>query len=181
MFNPTLHLFLFPSIKRTGIRAAEVAADTAGDGDFFTVVVAAFRAGETFAGAFKFTGETAFVAFVDWRVGTVVRHAVVAVIPYVFQRFQVMLNIRDGIHIEKENFNELANFLEKNGIPSAELEDLRNALIEDGQPTDKKFGSKVSAWIGNIITKASTGTIDVSVGTIAGILTNAISKYYGLM
>ena len=94
MFNPTLNLFLFSSIKRTGIRAAEVAADTTGDGDFVTVVVAAFRTGETFAGAFKFTGETAFVAFVDWRVGPVVRHAVVAVIPYVFQRFQVMLNIR---------------------------------------------------------------------------------------
>ncbi|HEZ0575340.1 TPA: hypothetical protein WGP97_000073 [Neisseria meningitidis] len=93
----------------------------------------------------------------------------------------VQQNIQDGIHIEKENFNKLANFLAKNGIPSAELEDLRNALIEDGQPTDKKFGSKVSAWIGNIITKASTGAIDVSVGTIAGILTNAISKYYGLM
>ncbi|WP_314815533.1 hypothetical protein, partial [Aggregatibacter segnis] len=25
VFNPTLHLFLFPRIKRTGIRAAEVA------------------------------------------------------------------------------------------------------------------------------------------------------------
>ena len=94
MFNPTLHFFLLPCIKRTGIRAAEVAADTTGDGDFVTVVVAAFRTGETFAGAFKFTGETAFVAFVDWRVGTVVRHAVVTVIPHVFQRFQVMLNVR---------------------------------------------------------------------------------------
>ena len=94
MFNPTLHLFLFPRIKRTGIRAAEIAADAAGDRDFFTVVVATFRAGETFAGAFKFTGETAFVAFVDWRVGPVVGHAVVTVIPHVFQRFQVMLNVR---------------------------------------------------------------------------------------
>ena len=87
MLNPTLNFLLFPSIKWTGIRATEVAADTTGDGDFFTVVVATFRAGETFAGAFKFASETAFVAFVDWRVGTVVRHAVVAVIPYVFQRF----------------------------------------------------------------------------------------------
>ena len=94
VLNPTLHFFLFPCIKRTGIRAAEVAADATGDGNFFTVVVTAFRAGETFAGAFKFTGETAFVAFVDWRVGAVVRHSVVAVIPHVFQRFQVMLNVR---------------------------------------------------------------------------------------
>ena len=94
VFNPTLNLFLFPCIKRTGIRAAEVAADTAGNRNFFTVVVATFRAGEAFTGAFKFAGETAFVAFVDWRVGTVLRHAVVAVIPHVFQCLQVMLNVR---------------------------------------------------------------------------------------
>lgn len=93
----------------------------------------------------------------------------------------VQQNIQDGIHIEKGNFSELANFLEKNGIPPAELEDLRSALTEDSQPIDKNFGAKVSAWIGNIVTKASNGVIDVSVGTIAGILTNAISKYYGLM
>ena len=94
MLNPTLHLFLFPSIKWTGIRTAEVAADTTGDGDFFTVMVATFRAGETFAGTFKFAGETTFITFVDWCVGTVIRHAVVAVIPHVFQCLQVMLNVR---------------------------------------------------------------------------------------
>ena len=94
MLNPTLHLFLFPSIKRTGIRATEVAADTASNRNFFTVMVATFRAGETFAGAFKFTGETTFITFVDWCVGPVIRHAVVAVIPHVFQGFQVMLNVR---------------------------------------------------------------------------------------
>ena len=94
VFNPTLNLFLFPCIKRTGIRATQVAADAACDRDFFTVVVTAFRAGETFAGTFKFTGETAFVAFVDWCVGAVVRHAVVAIIPHIFQCFQVVLNVR---------------------------------------------------------------------------------------
>ena len=94
MLNPTLHLFLFPCIKRTGIRAAEVAADAASNRNFFTVMVTTFRAGETFACAFKFTGETAFITFVDWCVGAVIRHAVVAVIPNVFQCFQVMLNVR---------------------------------------------------------------------------------------
>lgn len=43
----------------------------------------------------------------------------------------VQQNIQDGIHIEEGNFSELANFLEKNGIPPAELEDLRIALTED--------------------------------------------------
>ncbi|EGV35514.1 hypothetical protein [Neisseria weaveri] len=93
----------------------------------------------------------------------------------------IQQNIQDGIHIEQGNFNELADFLSKNGIPSAELENLQNAINEDGQPTDKNFGEKVSAWIGSIITKASSGALDVSVGTIAGVLTNAISKYYGLI
>lgn len=93
----------------------------------------------------------------------------------------IQQNIQDGIHIGQGNFNELADFLSKHGIPSAELENLQNAINEDGQPTDKNFGEKVSAWIGSIITKASSGALDVSVGTIAGVLTNAISKYYGLI
>ena len=57
-------------------------------------MVAAFRAGEAFTGAFEFAGEAAFVAFVNGRIGAVVRHAVVAVIPHVFQRLKVVLDVR---------------------------------------------------------------------------------------
>lgn len=94
MLDSTLNFFLLTGVERACIRAAEVAAYAARDGNAGRIVVAAFRAGEAFAGALEFTGETALVAFVDRRVGAVVRHAAVAVIPHVFQRFEVVLQVR---------------------------------------------------------------------------------------
>lgn len=58
------------------------------------VVVTTFRAGKAFAGALELTGKATLVAFINWRVGPVIRHVLVAVIPHVFQRFQIVLNIR---------------------------------------------------------------------------------------
>ncbi len=93
----------------------------------------------------------------------------------------IQQNIYDGIHIERGNFDSLADFLIKNGIPYSELSELKIALNEDVTPTDaKNFGGKVSEWIGNIVAKASSGIIDIPAATIAGLLTNAISKYYGI-
>lgn len=57
-------------------------------------MVTAFRAGEAFAGAFEFTGKAALVALIDRCVGSVIRHVLIAVIPDVFQCFQVVLNVR---------------------------------------------------------------------------------------
>lgn len=91
-------------------------------------------------------------------------------------------NIHDGIHIEANNFDQLADVLSKNGIPFSELSSLKEAIDLDEKPIEaNKFGTNVSQWIGNIMTKASSGTINVSLATIAGLLTNAISQYYGLM
>ncbi len=56
-------------------------------------MVAAARAGEALGGALELTGKAALVALVDGGVGTVVGHLVVAVVPDVFQRFQVVLDV----------------------------------------------------------------------------------------
>lgn len=91
-------------------------------------------------------------------------------------------NIYDGIHIEANNFDQLADFLSKNGIPSSELSSLKEAIDLDEKPTEaNKFGTNVSQWIGRIMAKASNGTINIALSTIAGLLTNAISQYYGLI
>lgn len=90
-------------------------------------------------------------------------------------------NIHDGIHIETNNFDQLADVLSKNGIPFSELAALQKAIDLDEKPNEKnKFGTNVSKWIDNIISKVSSGAINVSLNTISGLLTNAISKYYGL-
>lgn len=94
----------------------------------------------------------------------------------------IQQNIHDGIHIEQGNFDTLADYLSKNGIPYSELSYLKQAIDLDEYPTEpNKFGKHVSEWIGNIVTKISSGVLNVSSATISGLLTNAISKYYGLM
>ena len=57
-------------------------------------MVAAFRAGEAFTGTFKLTGEAALVTLINWRVGPVIRHVLVAIVPNVLQRLEVVLNVR---------------------------------------------------------------------------------------
>ncbi len=57
-------------------------------------MVAAFRTGKALAGALEFAGEPALVTLVNRRIGAVIRHVVIAVIPHVFQRLQVVLKIR---------------------------------------------------------------------------------------
>jgi hypothetical protein len=94
MFHAAFHFFLLPGVKRTGIRAAKITAYAAGHRHTCGVVVAAFRAGKSFAGTLKLTGKAALIAFINRRVSTVIRHMLIAVIPDVFQRTQVVLNIR---------------------------------------------------------------------------------------
>lgn len=93
MLDAAFHFFLLARIERARIRAAEVAADTAGHRHLGRIVVAAARAGKALGGALELAGEAAVVALVNGRVGTVVGHLVIAVVPDVFERFQVVLDI----------------------------------------------------------------------------------------
>lgn len=93
----------------------------------------------------------------------------------------IQQNIHDGIHIEKGNFDSLAEYLFKNGIPYSELSKLKITLNEDSPPINtKNFGNHVRNWIDDIVKKVSNRIIDIPIATITGLLTKAISKYYGL-
>lgn len=94
MFHPAFHFFLFTRIKWPCIWATQITTYPAGDRHFRWLMVAAFRAGKAFAGTREFTGEAAFIALINWRVGAVIRNPAVAVIPDVFQRPDVVLQIR---------------------------------------------------------------------------------------
>lgn len=56
-------------------------------------MVTTFRASEAFAGALKLAGKATLVAFIDRCVGAVIRYMLIAVIPDIFQRLQVVLNV----------------------------------------------------------------------------------------
>ncbi len=94
MLNAAFNLFLLAGVERTSVRAAEIAADPSGDRHPGGIVVATFRAGKAFTGTFELAGKAALIALIDRRVGTVIGDMLVAVIPDIFQRFQVVLDIR---------------------------------------------------------------------------------------
>ena len=94
MLHAALHFFLLAGVERAGVRASEITAYPAGYRHARGIVVAAFRAGEAFAGTLELTGKTALVALIDRRIGPVIGHVLIAIIPHVFQRPQVVLNIR---------------------------------------------------------------------------------------
>ena len=93
MLHPALDLFLLAAVERPSIRAAEITAYPASHRDLGGVMVATFGAGEPLAGTFEFTGKATLVAFVDGGVGAVIGDPVVAVVPDVFQGFQIVLDI----------------------------------------------------------------------------------------
>lgn len=94
MLNAAFHFFLLPGVKRTGIRTTQITAHAAGHRYSCCIVVAAFRAGEAFAGTLELAGKTTLVALINRRIGPVIGHMLIAVIPDIFQRTQVVLNIR---------------------------------------------------------------------------------------
>ena len=82
--------------------------------------------------------------------------------------------------IEKNNFNTLSDYLLSKGISPDDITSLQTALNDDPSPTTpRQFGKKVCAWIGTMTSKAVAGTLSLSVNVVAGVLTDAISKYYG--
>ena len=59
MLNAALHFFLLAGVERPRVRAAEITAHSAGNGNAGGVVVTAFRAGKALAGALELAGKYA--------------------------------------------------------------------------------------------------------------------------
>ena len=93
MLDAALDLFLLARVEGARIRAAEVTAHPAGHRHLGGIVVAAAWAGEALGGTLELAGEAAVVALVDGGVGAVIGHPVIAVVPDVFERFQVVLDV----------------------------------------------------------------------------------------
>lgn len=85
-----------------------------------------------------------------------------------------------SIKIEKNDFDTLSQYLLSNNISKDDIILLEVAIKSDPSPTvPRQFGGKVGAWIGSMTSKAVAGTLAISVDVVAGVLTDAISKYYG--
>lgn len=85
------------------------------------------------------------------------------------------------INITTGDFNSLRKLLIEKGVDDADLDELEKAVEQDDKPSEKgRFGTKVSHWISKMVEKASNGSWQIGIGVAANLLSNAISKFYGL-
>ena len=84
-------------------------------------------------------------------------------------------------NISTNDFSSLEKILREQGVQSPDLEELKEALQSDPKPaTDRALGPKVSSWISRMIKKAADGTWNVGLTAAGNLLSQAITKYYGL-
>lgn len=83
--------------------------------------------------------------------------------------------------ISKGDFESLQNELKKLGVEQDDINELKTAIENEPEiKKSKKFGEKVSAWIGKMIQKAAIGSWDVGIAVAGNVLATIIAKYYGL-
>ena len=101
-------------------------------------------------------------------------------------------NIADGssninqtsiLNVNKNDLKSLKSELIKLGVPSTELEELENSIKADNKNDvikNKDLGSRVTNWIGGLLTKSAKGVIPVIHGLTANMITKALFLYYGI-
>ena len=76
---------------------------------------------------------------------------------------------------EPHDLDALLDIAGKLGLSGREREELRVALTQDGERKESKFGPKVAAWFGRTTQKL----LESGFTAAPGLLTEAISRYYG--
>lgn len=85
-----------------------------------------------------------------------------------------------GQQITVGDFVSLAQFLSDYGIHPAEVQELQDALEDDGPPPEEgNFGSKVKEWVGGMVQKAASGVWKISLDVATNVLTKGLFQYYG--
>jgi hypothetical protein len=86
-----------------------------------------------------------------------------------------------NLTISLNDFASLEKVLRCNGVQNEDVEELRAAVRSDPKPhRGQGYGPRVSSWFGKMMKEAAQGTWKVGVQIGATLLTQAISKYYGL-
>ena len=82
--------------------------------------------------------------------------------------------------VQKNDIESLATLLRTLDVDQDDIYEIASALQQDPIGSDGSFGPKVNSWLGKMINKAASGTINVSAEAAATALTGALNGYYGL-
>lgn len=85
-----------------------------------------------------------------------------------------------NITVNAGNMQDLRNQLLQQGIDQKDIIDLEAAIkAEPKIDGDKKFGPKVTKWVGNMLGKAASGAWATGLGAAGAVLEKALLGYYG--
>ena len=81
--------------------------------------------------------------------------------------------------VPKGDVHSLISYLRKHNLESDDLSELKDAVSSEPSAPDGRYGPKVRAWLGGMISKAASNTWNVGVETASKVLTDALNGYYG--
>jgi len=84
------------------------------------------------------------------------------------------------ITVNKGDSESLAKFLKTMNVEDEDIQKLQEALVTEPVATSGGFGKRVSAWIGEMVSKSAQGLWNVTTTIASNILTKAVEQYYGL-
>ena len=82
--------------------------------------------------------------------------------------------------VEKGDIDSLLNFLRDLNLGDDDLSEIKDVVSSEPNATDGRYGPKVRAWLGGMISKAASRTWNIGVETASKVLTEALNRYYGL-
>lgn len=86
-----------------------------------------------------------------------------------------------NIKIIQNDFDSLRQFLSSINVGKDSIDELREAMQEDeNNKKETAFGKRVQAWLGNMISRAAEGSLQIATHVAANLLTMALMKYYGI-
>ena len=82
--------------------------------------------------------------------------------------------------VKKGDIDSLLNFLRELNLDHEDLSKIKDAVSSEPNASDGRYGPKVGAWLGVVISKAASRTWNIGVETASKALTEALNAYYGL-
>lgn len=83
--------------------------------------------------------------------------------------------------VQENNLTSLVEYFKNIGLPSTEIEDLKESIKKDVREEESKgIGSNVKSWISNFSKKLLSSTVDTALSVSLDLTIKAILAYYGL-
>ena len=82
--------------------------------------------------------------------------------------------------VQEGNIDSLLSFLRELNIDNNDLSELKDAVSSEPNAPDGRYGPRVRAWLGGMISKAASSTWNVGIEVASKMLTDALNGYYGI-